>query len=101
MNIGERILLSLSKQAQSDEYNPENTEKTIDNALSFLENEYSNFGDMVSGKMVLDFGCGMGFQSAALVQKYNCSVVGIELHLKKVEKVIEYCKSHNMQIGRA
>lgn len=96
MNIQERILLLLSRAPESENYSSDNSEPIRDNSLSLLENEYPNYGTLVSGKRVVDFGCGMGYQSIALAQKYNCSVVGIESNRRTLEKAIEHAKPYNI-----
>ena len=67
MNFQEVILLHLSRSPSSGDYDIETKECTIENSLSLLENEFSNFGDLIYGKKILDFGCGIGYQSIALV----------------------------------
>ena len=100
MRIQERILLCLSRTPDSKDYNSGNNEWTIDNSLFLLENEYPNFGALVSGKRVVDFGCGMGYQSIALAQKYDCTVVGIDSNQRTVEKAIENAKAYNIPQSR-
>jgi SAM-dependent methyltransferase len=46
--------------------------------LKVLQREYPDLEPLVSGKKVLDFGCGQGFQSALLTTVYGCSVTGID-----------------------
>jgi ubiquinone/menaquinone biosynthesis C-methylase UbiE len=100
MNIQERILLSLSRAPESKDYGLENDsgggEWTSGNSLSLLEGEYPHFGRLVSGKRVVDFGCGTGSQSIALAKKYNCSVVGIDANRKTLDKAIEQAKPYNI-----
>ena len=96
MNFLESILLSLSRAPESKDCGLGKSEWTMDNPLSLLRNEYPNFGALVSGKRVVDFGCGMGSQSIALVQEYDCSVVGIDSNQKTLEKAIEHAKSYNI-----
>ena len=96
MNFQEHILLSLSRDPASDDYGSCKSEVTADNYLSLLENSYSNFGELILGKRVVDFGCGMGYQSIELVQKYNCSVIGIDSNQKTLRKAIEHAKTYNI-----
>jgi arabinofuranan 3-O-arabinosyltransferase len=62
---------------------PGGTEKTnIDNALDFLVKTVPQFVDLVRGKDVLDFGCGLGWQAIALAhQGVARSVVGLDIRL--------------------
>ena len=69
MIIGERILLSLSRALVSNDYQLKESEITLDTALDLLQRAYPNLCDLVSGRRVADFGCGIGYQSVALVQK--------------------------------
>jgi ubiquinone/menaquinone biosynthesis C-methylase UbiE len=95
MNILETILFSLSKTPES--IPPTSiSETTTDNALDLLTRVYPDFDTLVSGKRVLDFGCGRGNQSIALVQKYGCTVVGVDSNRRILEIAIEKCKTHNM-----
>lgn len=57
---------------------------------------YPNFSNLVSGKYVVDFGCGFGYQSIALVKKYCCSVFGIDSNRKTLRKAIDNAKKYNI-----
>lgn len=96
MSIQQFILLSLSRKSESEDYGSSKNEWTIGNSLSLLENSFSNLSDLISGKRVVDFGCGLGYQSIELVQKYNCSVVGIDANKKTLDKAIEHAKTYNI-----
>jgi len=100
VKIQERILLSLSRAPESQDYGSEDSDWTIDNSLSLLENEYPNFGALVSGKRVVDFGCGEGYQSIALTKKHDCFVVGIDSNQRTLEKAIGHADSHNIPKSR-
>ena len=100
MNFQELILLSLSRELESKDYSSDKSERTIEDTLSLLESEYPNFSALVSGKRVVDFGCGVGYQSIALVQKYDCFVLGIDSNQKTLEKAIEHAKSYNIPQSR-
>lgn len=96
MNIGERILLSISRTPGGNDYLQKETELTIDNALNLLTRIYPRFSALVSGKRVVDFGCGTGYQSIALVKKHDCSVVGVDTNQQTLSKAIENAKYHNV-----
>ena len=96
MNIGERILLSISRTPGGNDYLQKETELTIDNALNLLTRIYPRFSALVSGKRVVDFGCGTGYQSIALVKKHDCSVVGVDTNQQTLRKAIENAKYHNV-----
>jgi SAM-dependent methyltransferase len=96
MDLSERILLSLSRTPEADDYAQKEGETTLDNALNLLTRVYPDFGALVSGKRVVDFGCGAGNQSIALVMKYDCSVVGVDSNPKMLAKAIENARQHDV-----
>ena len=100
MKFSERILHSLSRAPETKDYFTNKTEWTLDSSLSLLENEYPNFGALVSGKRVVDFGCGIGYQSIALALKHSCSVVGIDSNKKILLEAIERAGSYNIAKSR-
>lgn len=78
-SLAERILLKACRDVRSADY-PGGTSKTrIDNALDFMEIAVPGFRDLVRGKTVLDFGCGHGWQAAALARDYDAEVYGVDL----------------------
>jgi SAM-dependent methyltransferase len=46
--------------------------------LNLLRVEYPNLAELVTGKSVLDFGCGYGHEAAALAKAYGCKVTGLD-----------------------
>jgi ubiquinone/menaquinone biosynthesis C-methylase UbiE len=94
MNIGERILLSLSRSPKGNDF-PQK-EATIDDALNLLTRAYADFSALVLGKRVVDFGCGAGYQSIALASRYGCSVVGVDSNQRTLRKAIDNAKNHNV-----
>ncbi|MBL8227466.1 MAG: class I SAM-dependent methyltransferase [Bryobacterales bacterium] len=79
MSFGEALLRALSRDPKAEDY-PGGTARTnIDNALDFMLKTVPNFVELVRGKDVLDFGCGMGLQAAALARSYAKSVTGVDL----------------------
>lgn len=100
MNFQELILLSFSRAPESEDYGSEKSECTIDNSVSLLEAEYPDFGALVSGKRVVDFGCGLGYQSIALAKKYGCSVVGIDSNRRTLDEAVENAKSYQVSRSR-
>lgn len=96
MNIRERFLLSLSRAPEGNDYPQTNTEISIDNAVNLLTCVFPGFNALVSGKRVADFGCGVGYQSIALVEKFGCSVVGVDSNKKTLKKAIENANYHNI-----
>jgi len=101
MSISEYILLFLSRNLSSADYFQEDVGAFVgDDALKFLTYVYPDFSAIVSGKRVVDFGCGVGNQSIALAKKYGCSVVGVDSNKKILMKAIENAKSQNIAPGK-
>lgn len=98
MTIGERILLSISRAPGTEDYDA--GDWTVDNALSLLEREYPNFGALVAGKKVVDFGCGAGYQSIALALRYGCSVTGIDINQRLLLKAIKQAAPYDIPESR-
>jgi len=96
MTIGERILTTISKSPGGNDCQLRDSAITIDTALDLLYFVYPNLSALVSGKRVVDFGCGKGFQSIALVKKLDCSVIGIDTNRATLEKAITNAKDHNI-----
>ena len=92
MKFTEKLLLALSKPM--DIATPKSIEQewTIDNALFFLDQVFPDFQSLIRGKDVLDFGCGEGYQTAALVKEganYCLGVDSNEGRLKKARMVVQ------------
>ena len=75
----ERILLKFCKPLDAPDYPGGTVRTNLDNSLSFLLKTTPGFIDMVRGKAVLDFGCGLGNQAAKLALDYDCFVTGLDL----------------------
>lgn len=82
MAIGERILLMLSRDPGGSDYagTDAHDEWNLDNALEFLTTAFPGFEQRIEGKRVLDFGCGLGWQSVALARRGAARVVGVEIN---------------------
>jgi SAM-dependent methyltransferase len=93
MNVLEYILKSLSRQVGDSDCSSEAYEVTIENSLALLQEEYADFGALVAGKRIADFGCGLGYQSIALVQQHGCSVVGIDSNRDILEAAVANAKT--------
>lgn len=96
MNIVERFLLFLSRKPEDPDYSSTKNELKIDNALSLLLNVYPDFEKIITGKRIVDFGCGIGLQSIALAVKYNCQVLGLDTSKKTLQKAIELAVAHKI-----
>src|ERR1700722_20514793 len=80
--IGEVILGWLSLPPyQVPTHTDDSPQERPTNPLGLLEAEYPDLPELLRGKDVLDFGCGFGYQTAALAKssKYGCaSAQGLE-----------------------
>jgi SAM-dependent methyltransferase len=87
MTFAERLLLLLSRTPGGDDYAESLT--SYDEAESsgstsplwLLQTVFPGFLGMISGKSVLDFGCGNGYQSVALATAGARQVLGVDTNL--------------------
>ena len=79
MIIGERILLSISRKPGSSEYGGATANYTVGNALDFPKKTIPGLLDHIKNKVVLDYGCGPGYQAVAMAREGAKSVVGIDI----------------------
>ena len=79
MQIGERILLSISREPGSSEYGGATANYTVENALDFPKKTIPKLLDHIRDKVVLDYGCGPGYQAVAMAREGAKSVVGIDI----------------------
>jgi SAM-dependent methyltransferase len=80
------LLSKFCRPVDSVEYAAGSTRLTVANSLDFLLKSTPGFLDLVRGRKVLDFGCGMGMQSAALAKHHGCDVTGVDLDRPVVRK---------------
>lgn len=74
-----------------DPNDPLKFEKQTEEVLRLISNE--NIINETS--CVLDFGCGMGRMSKAIVDKFNCEVVGLDINLPMLKLATMYVANHN------
>jgi len=86
MRLGEKILLSLSRKPGSPEYHGATLNYTVDNALDFPLKTIPRFVDQIKDKLVLDYGCGPGYQAVAMGKRGARAVVGIDIDPKWLER---------------
>ena len=79
MQIGEWILLRLSRKPGSSEYTGATANYTVENALDFSKKTVPGLLDYIRDKAVLDYGCGPGYQAIAMVREGAKSVVGVDI----------------------
>lgn len=100
MDYAEILLLSLSRKPQDEGYGADRSEWKLGSSLSLLERNYQDFGAMVAGKRVVDFGCGTGYQCVELVTKYDCTVVGIDSNRRTLEKATAQARAQGIPGSR-
>lgn len=76
MSLGERLLARLSRAPEGGDY--EQPEWKLESSLSLLESRVPDFRAEIAGRSVVDFGCGAGFQSVALLRAGASRVLGVE-----------------------
>lgn len=86
MQLGEWILLKLSRKPGSSEYSGATLNYTVQNALDFPKKTIPNFLEYVKGKSVLDYGCGPGYQAVAMAQQGAKTVVGLDINPNWLER---------------
>ena len=86
MRIGAAILRAISREPGRDDYSRETEKEASGNELALLRKEFPKFSRLVKGARVVDFGCGAGRQSVALVREEGCYVCGIDSNERSLEK---------------
>ena len=76
--VSEAILKAFCRPYQQASVNPGLHEWTVKTALSKADSVFPNFRERIRGKVVLDYGSGLGFQCVAMVQAGAKSVIGLE-----------------------
>lgn len=74
MKLSERLLLLLSHPPDAASHE----EGSLETALSLLTSSFPGFESDIAGKRILDFGCGDGFQSAAMALRGADHVLGLD-----------------------
>jgi SAM-dependent methyltransferase len=85
--IAEQILAAFCKD-------PRHARDDISHApsdpLKELEREFPDLNFFVTGKDVLDFGCGLGNQARAIAERFNARVTGLDTHAGKLSAAREH-----------
>lgn len=88
MELAQRIVLLFSRSPELVREQGYYPEPNHGNPLKILEEEYPDLSTWVTGKRVLDFGCGSGEQSGALARRYSAQVVGVDVNPRALGKAI-------------
>jgi ubiquinone/menaquinone biosynthesis C-methylase UbiE len=69
------------------------------NHCSQLLDQYKNFIDLseLKGKKILEIGCGWGWKSIYISEKYNAEVIGVDLNLDFLSQAITKSVEKNVQ----
>lgn len=78
MTIGEAILRIFCRSPQQGDYSEDYSHEPTSSALCLLRKEYPELSRLINGKRVVDFGCGEGYESIALVKEEQCVVLGLD-----------------------
>jgi SAM-dependent methyltransferase len=92
MKLGGRVLLLFSRGKGDNDY-PAAREWNLDNALSLLCSSFEGFQSMITCKNIVDYGCGLGYQSVAMAKAGANFVLGIDINRKDLSKAKELAKS--------
>ncbi len=89
MKLAEILLRKLSRKPGNSDYETDGIHSGTGKELSLLRAEYYNFSELVSGKRVVDFGCGEGQQSLSLFEEEGCYVCGVDTNDRILSKAIK------------
>jgi SAM-dependent methyltransferase len=79
LSLGERMILALARNPNGRETGA-TAHYTLDNCLTFPRKVFGNFDEWVRGRMVLDHGCGYGWQSVAMRRQSGAAgVFGLDI----------------------
>jgi SAM-dependent methyltransferase len=76
--LSARILRQLSRSPQAEDYPGGTQLHTGENALDFILKTVPGFHEMISGRTVLDYGCGLGHQALAIKAAGAAHVTGYD-----------------------
>ena len=91
--LGTRLLLRLSRKPGTSDYVGGTLRTNLGNALAFLIKTVPNFRQLIANRIVLDYGCGLGWQALAMAKEGARRVVGIDIRL------LNQARSHAEQYG--
>ncbi|MEX2284971.1 MAG: methyltransferase domain-containing protein [Gemmatimonadota bacterium] len=96
MRLGERILLGLSRESDAPDYEAATDSWTAERALVPLRREFPDLTDLIHDARVVDFGCGTGWQSIALVKTGARMVLGVDTNERTLGKARELAGAHGV-----
>ena len=69
---------------------------TLDNCLDFAQKTIHNFRGRISGRRVLDFGCGHGWQSIAMARLGAAQVLGLDIATDRLDRARELARQYGV-----
>jgi SAM-dependent methyltransferase len=78
-SMAERLLLLFCRKPGTKDYPTTTATYTLENALKFPRKTIPDFDGLIQGKLVLDYGCGPGWQAVAMYKRGARRVVGIDI----------------------
>lgn len=97
MPLAERLLLAISHQPEEQNGRLSCKEETIDSALELLRHAFNHFEREITGKRVLDFGCGYGQQTVAMARAGAKYVVGLDINQKFLQRGRDLAALHDLK----
>jgi len=93
--ISEKIIeaFSLPPERVGKEIQSDTQKELTGKELNLLRSEFPDFGNWIKGKTVVDFGCGLGFQTAALANAGAEMVLGLDVN----EQYIDYANRYTRE----
>jgi 2-polyprenyl-3-methyl-5-hydroxy-6-metoxy-1,4-benzoquinol methylase len=78
-SVGERLLLLFCRKPGTEDFRATTASYTLDNALNFARKTIPSFDDVIRDKLVLDYGCGHGWQAVAMYKAGARRVTGTDI----------------------
>jgi SAM-dependent methyltransferase len=95
--FSERLLLKLSRDPAMPDHRAGTLKTDLSNALSFLGKMVPAFPSLVEDRRVLDFGCGWGWQSVAMIEQCKAKqVLAVDIVAANVERTRKLAESHGL-----
>lgn len=85
------ILKMLCKRPDTGDYIEGQAHWESKDPLEVMVRDYGNdlLSKTLAGKRVLDYGCGEGWQSKALAERFKCEVVGVDIDTRRIQRARE------------
>ncbi len=98
MMLSERILSYFSRDVKDKDFLNSNKKPNVNNALELLSTSFSkHFMDYIKDRKILDFGCGSGWQSTALILNGAKFVLGLDINQKSLNRARNIATKYGIQ----